>query len=79
MAYRIKKGDLVLRLNLELRFTPTEPALVIKGPYMATFSDSKSNISSETLAVDIIEQGKVFTKIRCDLLKKLDDIDTIKK
>lgn len=65
MAYKIKKGDLVLR------FTSVEPALVIKGPYMATFSDSESNISSETLAVDIIEQGEVFTKIRCDLLKKL--------
>ena len=62
---KIKKGDLVLR------FTSVEPALVIKGPYMATFSDSESNISSETLAVDIIEQGEVFTKIRCDLLKKL--------
>ena len=79
MAYKIKKGDLVLRLDLELSFTPTEPALVIKGPYMATFSDSKSNVSSETLAVDIIEQGKIFTKIRCDLLKKLENIVTIEK
>ena len=73
MAYRIKEGDLVYKKYPKPEEDPKNPItfLVVKGPYMAIFTDSKNNFSQECLAVDIIYDGEIFTKIKCDLLQKL--------
>ena len=67
MAYRIKEGDLVQQIGSKEPYA----LLVVKGPYMATFINEENKYSEECLAVDVIYEGKIITKVKCNLLQQV--------
>ena len=67
----MKKGDL-LKFKHDNKLT----AIVVKGPYAAILKKSigpKQSITEESIVVDIIVEGKIYTKIKIDLLDKINE------
>ena len=71
MTNKISKGDLVVASGLP----PIEGqvCMILKGPYPAIFTFEEDGIvcSEETQAADIMCQGRIYPKIKCSLLFKL--------
>ena len=71
MTDKIKKGDLVISSGL-----PTlecQVCMILRGPYPAIFTFEEDGItcSEETQAADIMCQGRIYSKIKCSLLFKV--------
>ena len=67
----MKKGDL-----LKFKHDNSLTAIVVKGPYAAILKKpvgQKQSISEESIVVDIIVEGKLYTKIKIDLLDKINE------
>ncbi len=67
----IRLGDLVVVSSLFKGENIS--GVVVKGPYPAVFTieDGTTVFSEETLAVDLISGGRLYCKIKCNLLKKI--------
>ena len=68
---KIRKGDLVKIIGA---FKPENlSGIVINGPYPAVFTVNEDGIkfSEETLAVDLICLGRVYSKVKCEFLEKV--------
>lgn len=68
---KLRKGDLVKIVGLFE--SENLSGVVINGPYPAVFTVDEDGIkfSEETLAVDLVCLGRVYSKVKCEFLEKV--------
>ena len=70
---KLRLGDLVIVTVREPYENKKISGIIIKGPYPAVFTieDGITIFSEESLAVDLMCDGRLYTKVKCDYLKKI--------
>ena len=70
---KLRLGDLVIVTVPEYYKNKKISGIIVKGPYPAVFTieDGVTIFSEESLAVDVMYDGRLYTKVKCDYLKKI--------
>jgi hypothetical protein len=73
VVMRIKKNDLVEAKEIGLVDLFKGTGIILRGPYeeVVKLSNSPVNVSSVTLVVDVMAEGKVFKAIPIEYLERL--------
>ena len=71
MSGKVKQGDLVIVSGISE--VESRACIVIRGPYPAVFTYSQPNAkySEEKFAVDIMCDGKIYTKVKVEFLFRI--------
>ena len=74
---KMRTGDLVKVVSIFSKENLT--GVIVKGPYPAVFHDivDGMNISEETLVVDFMCEGRLYLKVKCSLLERVDSIQPL--